>query len=241
MNEKKFMEMFDSLKEEERDKKFMEMFYLLPKEKKSDYFKKLATNNNNRYKEIRCFILIDQGSEGTMIVHTEGGRFRQVNQPFNSVCDRIKSHPNEDDLLINMLIKQKETITMNDTKEKPLSVKVENGLLSITIGINRLNGNSHHPEIPELKIENTEQWANDVADSMTHEISEAGETPLNKMIDSCMIHALEQGSSGIAEDSPEYIGRCSKCDEDQEPIIHIYEPLCVKCYKQINKQTKEQL
>lgn len=97
--------------------------------------------------------------------------------------------------------------------ESPLRVAVEGDELVIRIGVNRLNGNDGHPEIPEMEIENRDQWVEDVIRELNNE-DEKGGSPLIYLLDRCIIAALEQGSTGIAKDSPTHVGQCAKCEED---------------------------
>ena len=116
----------------------------------------------------------------------------------------------------------KNRCNMNNTTkgcESPLRVNIEDGELVIRVGINRLDGNDCHPDIPELKFDDTEQWAKDVSYEIERE-EENGQTPLGDLLDKAMIMAIENGSTGMSVDSPTHIGECSVCENDCVPLRH---------------------
>jgi len=80
--------------------------------------------------------------------------------------------------------------------ETPLHVKIEDDQVVIRVGIDRLDGNDDHPDIPELPITNRKQWACDVAYELGRDRGD-GATPLSLLFDDAMKSAIEMGSSGI--------------------------------------------
>jgi len=114
--------------------------------------------------------------------------------------------------------------------DSPLRVNVEGEELVIRIGVNRLDGHESHPKLPALIFEDRKQWVQDVIREIENG-DEVGGTPLIYMIDKCMSEALEQGSVGVAEDSPTHIGDCEKCEEYCVPLRHTKDgQLCDKCF-----------
>jgi len=114
--------------------------------------------------------------------------------------------------------------------DSPLRVNVEGEELVIRIGINRLDGHETHPELPSLLFDDRNQWVEDVIREINNG-DELGGTPLIYMLDKCMIEALEQGSIGVAEDSPTHIGDCEKCEENCVPLRHTNDgQICDKCF-----------
>lgn len=117
--------------------------------------------------------------------------------------------------------------------DSPLRVNVEGDELVIRIGVNRLDGHDNHPELPALIFEDRAQWVTDVIREIEHS-DEVGGTPLIYMLDKCMNEALEQGSIGIAEDSPTHIGTCEKCGEYCMPLRYTKEgQRCSKCFNSL--------
>jgi len=115
--------------------------------------------------------------------------------------------------------------------ESPLRIAVEGKELVIRVGINHLDGNDHHPRVPELWFDNRAQWVKDVIREIDNE-DEQGATPLSLLLDACMIEAIEQGSTGLTEGSPTHIGKCVKCGEHEEAVRHTIDgELCNECYK----------
>lgn len=113
----------------------------------------------------------------------------------------------------------------------PLTVSAANGLLTISIGVDRLDGHEYHLEIPALKFEDREVWVEEVIRELLRE-EEDGATLLTKMLDTAMVNALENGALGIAEDSPTFIGGCEVCREDVAPLRHSKNgATCPKCSK----------
>jgi len=103
--------------------------------------------------------------------------------------------------------------------ESPLRASVENGELVIRVGINRLDGDEYHLEIPVLKFDNRSEWVKDVISELFRE-EEDGRTPIGDLLDTAMKHAIENGSIGLSIDSPGRNGTCWMCDEDQVPLWH---------------------
>lgn len=80
--------------------------------------------------------------------------------------------------------------------EQPLSCKVAGDVLCIEIGLARLNGNEHHPNIPELPITDYKEWGKDIVRELTRE-EEDGSSPLINLLDSAISEAVDMGSSAI--------------------------------------------
>ena len=105
----------------------------------------------------------------------------------------------------------------NRNADSPLSVAVEGDDLVIRIGINRMDGHDCHPELPAMKFEDKQMWVKDVIYEIERE-EEDGSCPISDLLDKAMSEALEQGSAGVAEDSPTHVGHCSKCKEPFMPL-----------------------
>jgi len=118
--------------------------------------------------------------------------------------------------------------------ESPLRVNVEGEELVIRMGINRLDGNDAHPELPALIFEDRKQWVQDVIRELENG-DEVGGTPLIYMLDKCMREALEQGSTGVAEHSPTHIGDCESCYDMCVPLMHSkLGQVCGACFETIS-------
>ena len=126
-------------------------------------------------------------------------------------------------------------IDTDKNAESPLRVNIEGDELVIRIGVNRIDGHDNHPEIPSLSFEDRKQWVLDVIREIENG-DELGGTPLIYMLDKCMSEALEQGSIGVAEDSPTHIGDCESCGENCVPLQHSkVGQVCGDCFKTIAK------
>lgn len=113
--------------------------------------------------------------------------------------------------------------------ETPLAVRVEGEQLVIRVGINRLDGGDCHPALPSLKFDNRYEWARDIIAELLSE-EEDGSTPLSDLLDRAMTAALENGSIGVAEDSPTHIGECEVCRKEFSPLRHTDKgQTCPKC------------
>jgi len=81
-------------------------------------------------------------------------------------------------------------------EDQPLRIAVTNSRLIISVGISRLEGNDHHPTIPELKIDDLQQWGEDVAMELQRD-DEQGASLLTDMFDKAMQNAIDMGSIAI--------------------------------------------
>jgi hypothetical protein len=111
-------------------------------------------------------------------------------------------------------------------KDTPLTIKIENGLFTIQIGIDtlawafdHLDSNNPYKEIgpedefgdrdwdfvQEYKVVDSEEFAKDVARIMQRE-EEDGSTPLSNFLDKMCNAAVDYGSIGV-EESGEVIER----------------------------------
>ena len=104
-------------------------------------------------------------------------------------------------------------------EENPLRANIEDGELVIRVGINLLDGHDYHNSIPALKFDDRIEWVNDVISELFRE-EEDGATPLGDLIDNAMEMALDDGSAGVAEDSPRFIGTCEVCKMEFMPLLH---------------------
>lgn len=85
------------------EKKFMKVFYKMSTKKKVNFFKDMAKKNGMRHKKIREFFLLDEGSNGTIVVHTEGGMYRNYKVPFDFVVSQLeKSNEHDNELISNI-------------------------------------------------------------------------------------------------------------------------------------------
>lgn len=103
--------------------------------------------------------------------------------------------------------------------DSPMRTGIEDGEIVIRVGINRLDGNEYHPELPALKFDDREQWAKEVIREIERE-EENGQTPLGDMLDKAMVLAIENGAMGISDDSPTHIGECPICENYCLPLRH---------------------
>ena len=87
------------------EKQFMEVFYKMPADKKVNFFKDMALKNGMRHKEIRKFLLLDEGSKGTIVVHIEGGMFKSYEAPFDIVVSQLEKNAEHDNELISNIWK----------------------------------------------------------------------------------------------------------------------------------------
>lgn len=110
-------------------------------------------------------------------------------------------------------------------EESPLRVNVIRGELVVRVGINRLDGHDQHESIPALKFDDRTVWALDVAKELCSE-EEDGSTPLSDLLDKCINAAIENGSTGLAEDTPTHVGECETCGNDQQPLTHTKNGQC---------------
>lgn len=130
--------------------------------------------------------------------------------------------------------------------EQPLCVKIEGGILSISVGINVIkfaaetgfevkDALGEAPVIFEPKL-----FAEDVARELQHE-EEDGTTDVHLLLDKAIIRACENGSAGLAPGSDiiqtafcecPYCGssklekvqvgnRCRDCDETWHTVMHL--------------------
>lgn len=114
--------------------------------------------------------------------------------------------------------------------ESPLRVAVENDEVVIRMGINRFDGHAAHPTLPALVFTDRDQWIKDVIYELERD-DETGGTPLIYCLDRAMHEALEQGSTGVAEDSPTHVGICPVCEEGCMPLRHTKNgEICTDCY-----------
>jgi len=105
-------------------------------------------------------------------------------------------------------------IDVEKDADSPLRVNVEGEELVIRVGINRMDGSEAHPSIPALKFDSLAIWLTEVIAEIENE-DETGASPLSDMLDKAMVSAIENGATGIAEDSPTTVGQCCKCINDQ--------------------------
>jgi hypothetical protein len=154
-----------------------------------------------------------------------------------SLQQAIVEHPIdgfESDAIPRIRTAYAETQAAADAREQrladaPLSVEHEGNDLVIRIGIDHLNGHDCHETLPELKIIDREQWVKDIIYEIAGE-DESGASPIGNLFDRSMVEALENGSLGVAEDSPTHIGSCERCDTDCVPLIHTAKgQLCTPC------------
>lgn len=95
---------------------------------------------------------------------------------------------------------------MEPSKQHPLCVKIEDGKLVISIGIETLcfaTENCERFYDPEkdryaFKVTDAAKFASDVALSLQHE-EEDGSTPVSRLLDAACEDAIEGGSEGIEE------------------------------------------
>ena len=80
--------------------------------------------------------------------------------------------------------------------EQPLKVEHDNGILKISVGLTRVEGNDCHPTIPSLKIIDTETWGDDLVLELTRE-EEDGSSPLSNLLDKAIQEAIDMGSIAI--------------------------------------------
>ena len=114
--------------------------------------------------------------------------------------------------------------------ESPLRVTVENDEVVIRMGVNRFDGNEAHPTLPALVFADRNEWIRDVIRELERD-DEMGGTPLIYLLERCMNDALEQGTAGVAEDSPTHIGLCSVCSKGCMPLRHTNDgEVCPDCY-----------
>lgn len=127
-------------------------------------------------------------------------------------------------------------IDVEKNADSPLRVNVEGEELVIRMGVNRLDGHETHPQLPALTFEDRKQWVQDVIREIENEDEEGG-TPLIYMLDKCMNEALEQGSIGVAEDSPTHIGDCESCGKNCVPLRHSkIGQVCGSCFATIQTE-----
>ena len=117
---------------------------------------------------------------------------------------------------------KQERIMENRNADSALSVAVEGEELVIRIGINRMDGDDCHPELPALKLpalkfKDRQLWIKDVIYEIERQ-KEDGSCPISDLLDKAMSEAIEQGSAGITEDSPTHVGVCSNCEEPFMPL-----------------------
>ena len=116
--------------------------------------------------------------------------------------------------------------------DSPLHVDREKNHLVIRIGIDRLNGHDDHDRIPELIIEDQSIWVKDIIRELIKE-DEIGTTLISELLDTAILNAIDNGSTGLSETSPTKFGRCSKCEDDLVPLIYrFYGYVCKKCFKE---------
>lgn len=122
---------------------------------------------------------------------------------------------------------------MSINMDSPLCVKREGDELVIRVGVGRVNGSSYHPEIPELDIVDIDIWINDVIAEMVRE-DEQGCSLLIDFIDKSMINAIENGSTGLSENSVTHMGECVKCGDYTAVGHQMCGEICKECLKKID-------
>lgn len=98
-------------------------------------------------------------------------------------------------------------------EEQPLRIAISNSRIIISVGINRLNGNDHHPDIPEFVIKDIRQWGEDVASELERERTEQGNTLLCDMLDRAIVEAIEMGSNAVVAKKGK--SRCVFCKNEE--------------------------
>jgi hypothetical protein len=111
-------------------------------------------------------------------------------------------------------------------EEQDLKIYMKDGKLILEIGINQLDGHDFHDTIPALKFKDRDVWVEDVIAELNRE-EEDGSTPVSELLDRVMNSALENGSMGIASDSPISFGMCMICQRMCVPIG--YDEVCDEC------------
>ena len=117
----------------------------------------------------------------------------------------------------------------NTAAESPLRLEIVGDELVMKIGVNRLNGHEYHPTIPELKFSDPAEWAKEVMYELENE-DETGATPISNLLDTAIIAAMDNGSTGIAEDSPTHKGQCVICKKEFAGVRHTKNgQICISC------------
>ena len=98
--------------------------------------------------------------------------------------------------------------------DSPLSVTVIDGQLVISIGIDRVNGHNEHPIFPHMHFDDQSEWISNVIYELERD-DETGATAISSLLDNVMKAAIENGSCGLAENSP--IGWTSDGEPTREP------------------------
>lgn len=117
--------------------------------------------------------------------------------------------------------------------DQPLTVQLKDDRLVISVGINRIDGHDRHADIPALKFDDRHKFVEDVIYELENE-KEDGSTSLSDLLDTCIAEAIEQGSVGLAVDTPTEIGTCRACHSDCVPTRWFRDGTkCEECIKKI--------
>jgi hypothetical protein len=94
-------------------------------------------------------------------------------------------------------------VTKKLPKDQPLQIKIKNGLLSISIGIEQLAWAAECRPI-EFKILDMKEFGKDVLEELTRE-EEDGTTLVNEMLDQAIQNAIDNGGLSFSEEkNPEW-------------------------------------
>jgi len=115
--------------------------------------------------------------------------------------------------------------------DSPLRVATEGDELVIRVGVNRLDGDNDHPTIPALDFVDRGRWVKDVIVEITKE-DDMGASLLTSMLEDAIGEAIDNGSAGLAPDTPTHVGNCDFCDAIQAGVRYVETGrVCLECYK----------